>query len=213
MKFLKKAAPASERRLGRIIEWNTDQGFGFVVHGGERWFLHIRGFLVRDLIPAKGDRVRFVPGVDPKGRPCAAEAELIHRRLRALAERGSAQSILLLLPVLALIILPTHAAVVAAWLLGMSLLTVWLYWLDKRASIRCRGRVPESTLHLMELAGGWPGALCAQHWFRHKTSKGAYQRVFWLVVLSHQLLAFDLLLFASGIWETAVTHLHLLAVL
>jgi len=45
--------------------------------------------------------------------------------------------------------------------------------------------VSERTLHLFELAGGWPGALIGQQLFRHKRSKGSYMRVFWVIVLLH----------------------------
>lgn len=44
-------------------------------------------------------------------------------------------------------------------------------------------RVPESHLHLLSLAGGWPGALIAQPVFRHKTIKQPFQGVFWATVV------------------------------
>ena len=40
-------------------------------------------------------------------------------------------------------------------------------------------------LHLLELLGGWPGALVARHCLRHKTQKGSYRRGFWFIVLLH----------------------------
>jgi uncharacterized membrane protein YsdA (DUF1294 family) len=38
-------------------------------------------------------------------------------------------------------------------------------------------------LHLIALAGGWPGALLAQKVLRHKSSKQSFQVVFWVTVL------------------------------
>jgi len=32
------------------------------------------------------------------------------------------------------------------------------------------------------LIGGWPGALLAQEWIRHKSSKMSFQAVFWVTV-------------------------------
>jgi len=32
------------------------------------------------------------------------------------------------------------------------------------------------------LAGGWPGAILAQQWLRHKSSKLAFRRWFWCSV-------------------------------
>ena len=68
------------------------------------------------------------------------------------------------------------------------------YWRDKRAAEAGRSRLPESTLHLLALLGGWPGAFLAQRMFRHKTAKLSFQFVFWSVVLFYQCLALDGLL-------------------
>ena len=46
-------------------------------------------------------------------------------------------------------------------------------------------RIPESTLHTLELAGGWPCALLAQRLFRHKTTKASYRVAFWTMVALH----------------------------
>lgn len=75
-----------------------------------------------------------------------------------------------------------------------SLLSFMQYWLDKRSAQSGGQRTAENTLHLVELAGGWPGALIAQQALRHKTRKASYQAVFWLVVAVHQLFWIDLLL-------------------
>jgi len=68
---------------------------------------------------------------------------------------------------------------------GVSLLVFVMYWIDKRAAKRGAQRTAENTLHFFELCCGWPGALMAQQVFRHKTRKGSYQFVFWLVVLAN----------------------------
>lgn len=64
-----------------------------------------------------------------------------------------------------------------------SLLAFAVYAIDKSAASRGARRTPESTLHLLALAGGWPGALLAQQWLRHKSAKLAFRRVFWFTVL------------------------------
>jgi uncharacterized membrane protein YsdA (DUF1294 family) len=76
----------------------------------------------------------------------------------------------------------TMAAVIYA---VMSLITFTYYGLDKRRAGRGGWRIPEKTLHLLELLGGWPGALLAQSLFRHKRSKASYMLVFWLIVALH----------------------------
>ena len=69
---------------------------------------------------------------------------------------------------------------------GASLAAFTLYLRDKRKARQGARRTPENLLHLCELLGGWPGALLAQHAFRHKTRKRSFQLGFWCVVALHQ---------------------------
>lgn len=67
------------------------------------------------------------------------------------------------------------------------------YGIDKAAAIRGAWRIPEAYLHLLGLAGGWPGALIAQRVLRHKSRKVSFQIVFWLVAALNSVAAFWLL--------------------
>jgi uncharacterized membrane protein YsdA (DUF1294 family) len=58
---------------------------------------------------------------------------------------------------------------------AMSVVAFQAYLVDKRAAVRDRRRIPETTLHLLELLGGWPGALLAQRLIRHKNAKAGYR--------------------------------------
>jgi len=57
--------------------------------------------------------------------------------------------------------------------------------LDKRRAARQRWRIPESSLHLIELLGGFPGTLIARAVFRHKTRKLRYRLIAALMVAAH----------------------------
>lgn len=70
-------------------------------------------------------------------------------------------------------------------MLLMSLFSYAVYAVDKQAAQQGRRRVPERTLHLLALLGGWPGALLAQWRLRHKTAKPRFLIVFWLTTLGH----------------------------
>ena len=63
-----------------------------------------------------------------------------------------------------------------------SSLTFIAYAWDKSAAKSGRWRTQESTLHLLSLAGGWPGALVAQKVLRHKSRKQSFQFMFWFTV-------------------------------
>lgn len=68
---------------------------------------------------------------------------------------------------------------------AMSVVTFVAYVSDKRAARTGRSRIPETTLHALELCGGWPGAFVAQRLIRHKNAKRSYQIVYWMVVALH----------------------------
>ncbi|WP_436545048.1 DUF1294 domain-containing protein [Janthinobacterium sp. RB2R34] len=65
----------------------------------------------------------------------------------------------------------------------MSLTCFAVYAIDKRAARANTWRTPEKTLWLLGLLCGWPGALLAQQWLRHKNAKRSFQVVFWITVL------------------------------
>jgi uncharacterized membrane protein YsdA (DUF1294 family) len=66
---------------------------------------------------------------------------------------------------------------------GLSLLSFLVYADDKLAAIKGRWRTPEKTLHLLDMAGGWPGGLLAQQLLRHKCSKPGFVAEFWITVV------------------------------
>jgi uncharacterized membrane protein YsdA (DUF1294 family) len=74
---------------------------------------------------------------------------------------------------------PVRLALIGAYPL-LSVVALVLYGRDKSAakSGGVRRRTPESTLHVIALLGGWPGALLAQRMFRHKTRKEPFRTVF-----------------------------------
>ena len=67
--------------------------------------------------------------------------------------------------------------------LAMSLITFCAYGLDKFKAQKGLWRIPEKTLHILELCGGGPGALLAQRLLRHKSYKRSFRIVFWVMVV------------------------------
>lgn len=59
------------------------------------------------------------------------------------------------------------------------------YALDKSAAQSGAWRTPERTLLVLGLVGGWPGAVLAQQWLRHKSAKRSFRRMFWATVAAN----------------------------
>src|SRR3954469_4509598 len=69
----------------------------------------------------------------------------------------------------------------AAWLLGVNVVAFGYYGFDKRRGRRNGRRVPEMVLHGLAAVGGCPGAFLGMRAFRHKTVKGRFRLVFWVI--------------------------------
>ena len=57
--------------------------------------------------------------------------------------------------------------------------------IDKRRARLDRRRIPERNLHMLELLGGWPGALVGIFVIRHKSRKFGFLAVTALIVILH----------------------------
>ena len=78
------------------------------------------------------------------------------------------------------------------------------YAADKFAARSGGWRTRESTLLLLGLLGGWPGALLAQQWLRHKSAKPSFRNAFWLTVVVHTVPFVVLSSPAIGAWRLLV---------
>ena len=184
------------RDQGRISDWNDEKGFGFVTadEGGLRAFVHIKAFSYRTRRPRNGDVITYQLGWDANGR--ARAQNVLFRDLRpAPAETGPGLVFKSVAQYALATVSLSAAAVLAAmqkisWFfpltyVSMSLLLFCVYAFDKSAAMNRRQRIPEATLQVLSLLGGWPGELVAQPLFHHKYTKTAYRLTFYLIVSLH----------------------------
>jgi uncharacterized membrane protein YsdA (DUF1294 family) len=71
------------------------------------------------------------------------------------------------------------------WLGAAGVITFILYGVDKARAKKGAWRIPEITLHLMALAGGFLGGWVGRPVFHHKTKKGIFTFVLILSTLIH----------------------------
>ena len=134
--------------------------------------------------PTIGTEVSYVESKDAQGRARAESVQSLAQGFSlgptSKAFIATSSFLLMVAAIVALGILPQAVL----WLyLGMSVLTFAFYAMDKAAAQRGGQRTPESTLHTLALAGGWPGALYAQQLLRHKSSKASFRSVFWFTLV------------------------------
>ena len=182
------------RYQGRLTDWNDDKGFGFVTPngGGERAFVHIKAFGRVGRRPCDGDLINYEVSKDRMGRLQAGSIRLSGTPANTARENSAPAPTgqfavgcgALFFIALGLLVAYGRLPVTVPFVYAMaSLLTFMVYAFDKSAAMNKRRRTPENTLHLLALAGGWPGALLAQTTFRHKSRKIEFQTVFWATVL------------------------------
>ncbi|OYU32978.1 MAG: DNA-binding protein [Comamonadaceae bacterium PBBC2] len=180
---------------GTLKTWNDDRGCGFIepTQGGEEIFVHIKAFDARGGRPQLNQPLSFEVEMGPQGKKRAHNVTPIRKaQVAKTRHRESpaqwATSTLFAIP--AFLVLYVVVSVIwrpplwiAALYAAASLITFIAYAIDKSAATKGNWRTPESTLHLLALACGWPGALCAQQLLRHKSSKAAFRSVFWATVV------------------------------
>ena len=179
------------RETGVVKAWNPERGFGFVQRdGAPDLFLHIKAFPRGAADPAVGDEVTF--GVESAARRQAAcRPGPSWRAKRYVPPVRPASPIIGALAILAFaaiyLLVEIFWGPVPLWVLflylGVSAITFGAYAIDKSAARLRQRRVAETSLILLGMLGGWPGAILAQQMLRHKTAKPSFRAVFWASVL------------------------------
>jgi uncharacterized membrane protein YsdA (DUF1294 family)/cold shock CspA family protein len=177
---------AMARIQGILRHWDDAKGYGFIqpMDGSNEAFLHIKSLPHYQRRPHPGDILTYEEKLDENKRIYASSPKIKKFAYSFFTLICLSLFLLFALYVCLVLwgILPFHFLSIYA---AMSLLTIWVYSLDKSAARKGLQRTPEKKMHLLEIAGGWPGALLAQIFFRHKIQKVSYQLIFWLIVIGH----------------------------
>jgi uncharacterized membrane protein YsdA (DUF1294 family)/cold shock CspA family protein len=175
---------------GTITTWNADRGFGFITPAlsGPEIFVHVRAFDWGSEAPYLGQAISFETGLNADGKRRAEHVRPLlpaSGRSRLPMAKDSA-SYLAIPAFLVLYIVVTVVWGTPPWVVGLYLAASVVcfigYSVDKAAAVAGRWRIPESTLLIPGLLGGWPGAILGQQIFRHKTKKASFRVAFWTSV-------------------------------
>lgn len=196
----------SNRQQGTIKKWQDDKGFGFIeTEAGADLFFHISEFKAQRR-PDIGEQVVFTVAQDNQGRLQATQVQELafvqqkiaqknqqirkrnqKRSLQADFEAGQKKRLFIGLAfygVLALLaVMHKLEWLIVGWYVVIGVVTYLIYAKDKAAAQKGAWRTPESTLHLLSIAGGWVGAMVAQTYLRHKSQKAEFRLMYYLTVV------------------------------
>ncbi len=71
------------------------------------------------------------------------------------------------------------------WIGSLSVLLFIFYGHDKLTARKGGSRIPEMTLHILAVLGGFPGGIIGRHLFRHKIKKKSFAAVLLISALLH----------------------------
>lgn len=206
--------PAFTVLKGRIVKWDDKKGFGFIESGleGRQVFFHIKAFHYTGLRPKEGQQVSFYcnkPVSDARQQAVRVVSNgheqwlYVDEPYRMESVKTRYGDLLLTVPVCTayLFWIYVHSWKMAVAYSIVSLMAIVLYQADKRTAeenVRApnygkQRRIPEKTLHLLALVGGWPGALMARPMFNHKTAKSSFIFAFWLVAAANAAITYAVL--------------------
>lgn len=178
------------RLKGKLLKWDNEKAFGFIAPngGGDDVFIHKTAFSNGKRTPQINELITFSIAKDKQGRYCANDATYSGEKLKK-KQAKNVNKFSIILSILFLMSLPIAVVTelipqnIAFSYFVASTVTFITYAFDKSKAKRGAWRTPESTLHLLALIGGWPGAAVAQQTLRHKSQKRAFRITFWLTVI------------------------------
>ncbi len=167
---------------GKIINYNSEKGYGFIYSDkyAENIFVHKSDIRNADEL-FQGQNVEFQIKKTKKGLSAVS--------VEAGAKQQSPYFIFGIISAIMSVAIFTYFYIyepiqpIISYLIAINISTFLLYGYDKLISSGDQLRVPEWNLHALALLGGSPAGLMAQKFFRHKTVKGSFQLVYWVIVV------------------------------
>jgi len=178
------------RQAGRLTQWKDDHEYGFITpnDGSSSVFVKLNAFSNPQRRPVRGDIVRYTVVFEGKDRARAEDVEVVVDSSPPDGATGKGPGILALAVFFVLFVANSvregkvPAEVLGLYLMASSLAFVF-YKRHRAMDINHQRRIPENTLHLWSLIGGWPGAALAEKLVHHKSRKRSFQIVYWITIV------------------------------
>lgn len=177
---------------GVISNWKEEKGFGFITpkSGGNSLFFHINDYSHLHKRPIENLQVQYFTSTDQKGRKCAIDVAPLKGHKNNTRELKQKFFSLVLFSTFSFVLyyllvsklIPLEIVYLYAI---VSIVTFSIYAKDKNAAESGKWRTSESTLHILSLIGGWPGAKIAQSFLRHKSKKLSFRVTYWVTVVAN----------------------------
>ncbi len=166
---------------GYVIHFNDEKGYGFIKieEHEENIFVH-KSALTNAQTLEQGQEVEF--GVKKTKKGLSATNVVAGAKQHSPYFIFGLVSLVITSGLFAFFYFYQHLNPLLSYLIAINISTFLLYGYDKLISAGETLRVPEWNLHALAILGGSPAGLSAQKFFHHKTIKGSFQLVYWIIV-------------------------------
>ncbi|MEF1291723.1 DUF1294 domain-containing protein [Vibrio sp. M260118] len=165
---------------GTVVQWDQNKGYGYISVDDQdtRIRFHISDLANASQTPSISEPVVFRLGTSSDGAMRAIEVErpVVFNFSLAIAIWFSSALI-------ASVFLLDYPLIACVFYFALSTVTYTVYAFDKDAKQTGSWRIPEITFHVLNLAGGWVGALFAQSIMHHKYHDIGFKFLFWTTLV------------------------------
>ncbi|KGY07542.1 DUF1294 domain-containing protein [Vibrio sinaloensis] len=161
---------------GTISEWNHHKGYGYISVDDQEAQVRfdLFDFEAFGHPPRLRDRVQFRLAEDEQGA-----LKAVHVERQFVFSFPLAVAIWFVSTMVASVFLLNFPPVVLVGAIALSTVTYLIYSVDKQAQHTGGSQVPDMVFYLLNLFGGWPGALLAQSILHHKYTNVEFRFLFW----------------------------------
>ncbi|MDO4449365.1 MAG: DUF1294 domain-containing protein [Moraxella sp.] len=196
---------------GIILNFDPDKGYGFIHMVSQKdLFFHVREYRPNKQ-PTVGESVVFELGEDKQGRICATNIQELsfvlqkqHQKQQKIQKRQAYEAyqerrkqkhgVLNTICVIAMsyfalvciaVLFFNFSKMILFWYVIMSIASFIAYYTDKQYAKTDDWRIPEKTLHIIDVLGGWIGASFAHKFLNHKATKAEFRGMFYITIIAN----------------------------